>query len=168
MSEVDDNDYLETLSIRVNRIAISPRRKVARRWREQADGSFIWRKRIDHQWAIECHNAPPEQKAPIFALQGYRFWPHAHSVTLDDFVFLMDKRCYVHIATLSEFNARHINARIFRDRATWPLRLHHFDGRRIKPTSFIRRFNRVSSIIEMERAMQMISGLIVETPHAVA
>lgn len=156
--EDDDDQFSSGVTVRVNRIELLPARRVARNWREKPDGTFLWRKRVDVQWMIEKKNAPEPKRKPLISLQGFPFRPHQHSVTLDDFVFLIDKIVYVHLPTNYHFNARHINTHIFGDRATWPLRLLSDEGR-TRPTTFIRKFNRVAQSGELDNVMSLISNM---------
>lgn len=141
--------------IQINRIALTLDFKVEREWRENEDTSLTWRLRIDSIWNIEHHNEPEASRKSMYSLQGSPFRASEHSVTLDDFVFLQDKAVYVHLRTAKHFTARHINALIFKDKSTWPHNLIHG---RIKPTSFFRRYNRVTQSAELARALALINN----------
>lgn len=164
--DVDDTDYLAGgVVVQINRIALSPAKRVQRKWIENRDGTFTWRKRIDNQWTIEKKNEPTEESRPLYSMQGLPFRPSQHSVTLDDFVFLIDKIVYVHLPTGYHFTARQINFLIFRDRGTWPAKLSV--GRvHIRPTTFMRKFNRVAQSAELDVVLNAIKGM--ETLNAVA
>lgn len=139
--------------IQINRIALTLDFKVKREWKENEDGSWTWRRRIDSIWSIEHHNNPEPSRKPMYSLQGSRWRASDHSVTLDDFVFLQDKAVYVHLGTGQYFTARHINALIFRDKSTWP---HNLVNGRVKPTSFLRRNSRVTQQAELNNALSLI------------
>ncbi len=140
--------------IQINRIALTMDKKVHRTWKPKPDTSLEWRKRIDSIWLIEQYNEPTPSRKSMYSLQGVPFRASEHSVTLEDFVFLQDQSAYVHLGTRQHFTARHINALIFRDKSTWP---HHLINGRVKPTSFIRRHNRVAQSAELNRALDMLS-----------
>lgn len=139
--------------IQVSRIGLSRDKRIIRKWAENEDGTFTWRNRADSVWLVEKLNEPEPRRKPIYSTQGWPFRIEHHQVTLDDFVFLYDRKLYVHIATGSHFTARHINKLIFRDKATWPTRL--MQGR-MKPTSFIRRYNRVTQSAEYNEVMEVL------------
>lgn len=123
--------------------------KVKRNWEPQPDGSFVWRKRADVVWKIERHNAPekpkvPRQHRPMMSEENKTFYPYDQSVTLDDFVLLRDRWRYCHVGTGLTFTARQINRQIFRDKATWPVRVGTEEERK-RPSAWIHKYNRVES-----------------------
>jgi hypothetical protein len=131
------------LAIQIDKIAIGDN-KVRRQWTLHEDGTLTWRKRADVVWKIEHHNAPqPPAKPnrPMLSAEDRPFFPHEHSVTLDDFVLLRDAWCYCHIGTNLKFTARQINRHIFKDKSTWPMRAGI--ETRMNPAAWIRKYNRV-------------------------
>lgn len=144
------------IAIQIDKIAISED-KVQRQWTEHEDGSLTWRKRIDVAWKIERHNKghrPAKPNRPMLSADDRPFLPYEHSVTLDDFVLLRDRYIYCHIKTGLTFTARQINRHIFKDKATWPMRVGH--GERTNPAKWIRKYNRV----EDSRRFNVVMGAL--------
>lgn len=157
--------------IPIDNIIVSPDKRVHRTWTENPDGTFTWRKRADVIWNIERKNVaePPEKKTrAMVSLQKRLFRPWEHPVTLDDFVFLCsqtrtndlgayDAGRYVHLASGCYFKARQVNEFIFRDKATWPVRVGSDQGR-VWPTVFIKRYGRVYQRAKLEVVMEVLNG----------
>lgn len=140
-----------SLAIQLDKIALAPPGKVVRRWEQEEDGSFTWRKRADTVWKVEHHNTAPKSHKCVRSREGTPFFAHLASVTLDDFVFVRDSYQYCHIETGLTFTARQINHNIFKDKAAWPLR--EGEGR-MDPAKWMRRYNRV----EYNQQFQLIRG----------
>lgn len=135
------------ISIQIDKIAIGDN-KVRRQWTVSEDGSLLWRKRADVLWKIEKHNVHsmpilPHRHRPMLTVEDRPFYPYEHSVTLDDFVLLRDVWRFVHIATGLTFTARQINRHIFKDAATWPVRVGIEERKR--PAAWIHKYNRIES-----------------------
>lgn len=138
-------------------LAITRGGKIERYWEPYHD-QFVWMKRTDVIWRLNQINVAAPAVTPMRALSGQMFFAHEHSVTLEDFAYIVmhPKIRYVHLPTMYTFTARQINTQIFRSAfLTWPKRIFAMkDEGSIRPSRFIIKYNRVNTLAELIAAKE--------------
>ena len=112
--------------------------KVVRDWKKGDDGRLYWRS-TRRQWSIALPNVSKPMRKSLRAIDGL-FNPTLHDVTLESFLYELDRNAYFHAATRLQLAPRQINLIIFSDRHNWP----ELRGSPVLPSIFIRRYNRIS------------------------